>query len=102
MNILDLNDDCLLEIARYLNPVSAPKEWPIFATVCKRFLAIFCLALMSQELKICTLSSSNIFLYDSNTFRAMLDITGPKLQEVSLYFPFNEAAAADRLKCFPE
>ena len=80
-NILDLNDDCLIEIARYLKgDVYNRYTWLSCAAVCRRFMYIFCTA-HKKELTDVHINKLTEAL-DLNTFKALIDDYGCYMQKL--------------------
>ena len=80
-NILDLNDDCLIEIARFLKgDVHNRYTWLSYASVCRRFMYIFCTAHKKEltDVNINILTKS----LDFNTLKALIDDYGCYMQKV--------------------
>ena len=83
-NILDLNDDCLIEIARFLKgDVHNRYTWLSYASVCRRFMYIFCTA-HKKELTDVNINILTISL-DFNTLKALIDDYGCYMQKVKFW-----------------
>ena len=88
-NILELNDDCLLEIAHQLMAAHTDKnDWLTYASVCRRFMYIFC---TSHKREIASLDVKRCMdVLEWNTFKAMADCLNESLQSVRLVYDFSD------------